>query len=58
MNLLLYIPLLGCEEIVTAKEPVRIVASLEEATSLMNEITGAGDTVLFENDLPDNYTES
>ena len=40
------------------KESVRIVASLEEATALMNEITGAGDTVLFENDLPDNYTES
>ena len=39
-------------------ESIRVVSSLEEATVLMKEITGAGDTVLFENDLPDNYTES
>lgn len=39
-------------------ESIRVVSSLEEATILMREITGAGDTVLFENDLPDNYTET
>ena len=38
-------------------EAIRIVSSLEEATVLLKEITGPGDTVLFENDLPDNYTE-
>ena len=39
-------------------ESVRVVSSLEEATSVLREITGPGDTVLFENDLPDHYTES
>ena len=37
---------------------IRVVSSLEEATALLAEISGAGDTVLFENDLPDNYTET
>ena len=41
-----------------AEESIRIVASLEEATALLAEISGPGDTVLFENDLPDNYSES
>ena len=36
---------------------IKIVSSLEEATAVIREITGKGDTVLFENDLPDNYTE-
>ena len=40
------------------EKAIRITASLEEATGLIGQITGAGDTVLFENDLPDNYTES
>ena len=40
------------------EESIHITASLEEATCLIREITGTGDTVLFENDLPDNYTES
>ena len=40
------------------EEKIRVVGSLEEATELIRTITGAGDTVLFENDLPDNYTES
>lgn len=39
-------------------DDIRIVSSLEEATVLISEITVPGDTVLFENDLPDNYTES
>ena len=33
------------------------VNSLKEATDIMNEYAGAGSVVLFENDLPDNYTE-
>ena len=40
------------------EEKIRVVGSLEEATELIRTVTGAGDTVLFENDLPDNYTES
>ena len=39
------------------EEAVRIVSSLTEATAILRDISGAGDTVLFENDLPDNYTE-
>lgn len=39
-------------------QSIRIVSSLEEATELLREITNPGDTVLFENDLPDNYTEA
>ena len=37
---------------------IRIVSSLQEATDLLKEFALPGDTVLFENDLPDNYTES
>ena len=39
------------------EEDVKVVSSLTEATALLREIAGAGDTVLFENDLPDNYSE-
>lgn len=38
-------------------ESVYIAASLDEATELLKKIAGKGDTVLFENDLPDHYTE-
>ena len=34
-----------------------VVNSLEEATAQMKAYVKSGDTVLFENDLPDNYTE-
>lgn len=34
-----------------------VVSSLEEATTKLKDISAPGDTVLFENDLPDNYTE-
>ena len=34
-----------------------VVQTLEEATALLKKIARPGDTVLFENDLPDNYTE-
>ena len=33
------------------------VSSLNEATALLNKIAVAGDVVLFENDLPDNFNE-
>ena len=35
----------------------RVVQTLEEATDLLRKIARPGDTVLFENDLPDNYSE-
>ena len=40
------------------KDAVRVVSSLDEATAMLGKISGPGDTVLFENDLPDNYSES
>ena len=36
-------------------ENVRTVSDLNEATAYIASISRAGDTVLFENDLPDNY---
>ena len=36
---------------------ILIVSSLEEATGLLNQVASSGDTILFENDLPDNYSE-
>ena len=36
-------------------ENVRTVSDLDEATAYLASISVAGDTVLFENDLPDNY---
>ena len=47
----------GLQEKGFPEKAVRIVSSLTEATAILKEIAGAGDTVLFENDLPDNYTE-
>ncbi len=41
-----------------AQENIFTVADLNEATALLGQIEKAGDTVLFENDLPDNYTET
>ena len=40
-----------------AESNIHVVSSLDEATALLREIVTPGDTVLFENDLPDNYTE-
>ena len=48
----------GLRENGMREESILIVSSLDEATELLREISGPGDTVLFENDLPDNYTES
>lgn len=36
---------------------IHVVSSLEEAVRWMKDNVSPGDTVLFENDLPDNYTE-
>ena len=40
-----------------AESNIHVVSSLDEATTLLRQIVTPGDTVLFENDLPDNYTE-
>ena len=40
------------------EEDIHTVNSLTEAADLMRSIARAGDTVLFENDLPDNYSET
>ena len=40
-----------------AESNIHVVSSLNEATALLKQIVKPGDTVLFENDLPDNYTE-
>lgn len=34
-----------------------VVSNLEEATARLGKLTKAGDVILFENDLPDNYNE-
>ena len=39
------------------QEACRQVSSLEEAAALLRELGQPGDTVLFENDLPDHYSE-
>ncbi len=38
-----------------AKEDIRFAKSLNKGNQLLNEIVKAGDVILFENDLPDNY---
>lgn len=40
-----------------AENSIHVVSSLDEATGLLRQIVTPGDTVLFENDLPDNYSE-
>ena len=40
------------------EKAIIIVSTLEEATGVLKGIARSGDTVLFENDLPDNYTEA
>ena len=40
-----------------AENNIYVVSSLDEATVLLKQIVRPGDTVLFENDLPDNYSE-
>ena len=40
-----------------AKEQILSVGSLDEALAKLREISKPGDVILFENDLPDNYSE-
>ncbi len=40
-----------------SRTDIHVVGSLDEASELLKQVGGAGDTVLFENDLPDNYDE-
>ncbi len=39
------------------QEHIHVVSSLEESTKLLHAMMKAGDVVLYENDLPDNYSE-
>ena len=39
------------------EENIHVVRDLDEATPILGQIGQNGDTVLFENDLPDNYNE-
>ena len=39
------------------EESIHMTGSLDEAAALMRSIVRPGDTVMFENDLPDNYSE-
>ena len=48
----------GLEASGFAKENTFVVESLTKATEVLGSITKPGDIVLFENDLPDNYSES
>ena len=40
------------------EKQIHTVQSLTEATALLGQMAEGGDTVLFENDLPDNYVET
>jgi UDP-N-acetylmuramoyl-tripeptide--D-alanyl-D-alanine ligase len=40
-----------------AQENIFTVNTLDEATVILGQLARPGDTVLFENDLPDNYSE-
>ena len=40
-----------------SRDEIHVVTDLDEASALLRVIGKAGDTVLFENDLPDNYNE-
>ena len=39
------------------QENIHVVGSLEESTTLLHAMMKSGDVVLYENDLPDNYSE-
>ena len=48
----------GLTEAGFPQENLHVTSSLEEAAALMRQIGKAGDVCLFENDLPDNYSEN
>ena len=39
------------------EQEIRIAGSLQEAAEMLKTLAAPGDTILFENDLPDNYSE-
>ena len=47
----------GLRESGFPEQNILIANSLDEATGMLKKMVKPGDTVLFENDLPDNYTE-
>jgi UDP-N-acetylmuramoyl-tripeptide--D-alanyl-D-alanine ligase len=48
----------GLKEKGFPEEKIHTVGSLEEAVAVVNGLIGPGDTVMYENDLPDHYSES
>jgi len=48
----------GLKEAGFPQENLYVVSSLDEATAILRQIGRAGDVALFENDLPDNYSEA
>ncbi len=48
----------GLKEAGFPKENTYVVSSLEEAAAILRQIGHPGDVALFENDLPDNYSEA
>lgn len=48
----------GLQESGFPEEAIHVVASLDEAALLLRQIGKPGDVALFENDLPDNYSEN
>ena len=48
----------GLQEAGFPAENIHVVATLEEAAAIMRQIGRPGDVALFENDLPDNYSEA
>lgn len=48
----------GLAEAGFAQTNLHVVNSLEEATAILRQIGRPGDVALFENDLPDNYSEA
>ncbi len=47
----------GLREAGFLEENIHVVNNLAEATTLLHQLGQSGDVVLFENDLPDNYSE-
>ena len=48
----------GLKEAGFLEENLHVVSNLEEASALLRQIGRPGDVALFENDLPDNYSEA
>ena len=48
----------GLKEAGFPEENLHVVSNLEEASALLRQIGRPGDVALFENDLPDNYSEA